>query len=125
MTEPDTDGTEYAPPSADDGGRGWLVLASEHIQAHPVPPVLGGDDRSHRAEPANVLLGADGTPFLETALLVPWLLKAGHLPAEAERWIWGFADKWRLTLAADDAEWARAHADAVRQWADYRLGAGQ
>ncbi|NVI91191.1 phosphotransferase [Actinomadura sp. BRA 177] len=101
--------------------------------------------------PANVLLAEDGTAyvvdwafagrgaaFLEMALLVPWLLKAGHSPAEAERWVarfpaWAaadpvdidlfarvFADKWRANLVGNGADWAVEHAAAAWEWAVYR-----
>ncbi|TYB46443.1 phosphotransferase family protein [Actinomadura chibensis] len=160
---------DFAPGSAD---LDVLAKVIDGLQAHPLPPVLerkrverrweaiadvsalAGDTLLHAdLNPANVLLGDDGSvwlvdwtfigrgaAFLELALLIPWLLKAGHTPAEAERWLarfpaWTnadkaaidlfsrvFADKWTLNLAANDAEWAKEHADAARQWADHRLG---
>lgn len=114
---------------------------------------LAGDTLLHAdLNPANVLLTDDGTvylvdwtfagrgaPFLEMALLVPWLLKAGHPPADAENWLsrfhaWTntdpaavdlfsrvFADKWQVNLATNSAEWAIEHAAAARRWADHRL----
>ncbi|WP_067455286.1 phosphotransferase [Actinomadura macra] len=163
---------DYTPGSAD---LDVLTKVIDGLQAHPVPPVLerkrverrweamadvtmlAGDTMLHAdLNPANVLVGDDGTvylvdwafvgrgaAFLELALLVPWLLKAGHTPAEAEAWlsrfpVWTntdqatidlfsrvFADKWKLNLAANDADWAREHAEAARQWADHRLGDGR
>lgn len=114
---------------------------------------LAGDALLHAdLNPANVLLGdagavyvvdwtfaGRGAPVLEMALLVPWLLKAGHTPAEAERWVsrfpaWTsadpatvdlfarvFADKWQANLATNTEAWARELAAAARQWADHRL----
>jgi hypothetical protein len=116
---------------------------------------LAGDALLHcDLNPANVLISREGTvrvvdwafvargaAFLEPALLVPWLLKAGHHPTEAEAWAgrfssWSdadpahidlfcrsFADKWQLNIAANgEAAWALEHAAAARRWADYRLG---
>ncbi|WP_083597969.1 phosphotransferase [Actinomadura madurae] len=114
---------------------------------------LAGNTLLHAdLNPANILVGAAGTihvvdwtfagrgaAFLEMALLVPWLLKAGHTPADAERWVsrfpaWTaadpaaidlfsrvFADKWQLNLNATDAGWAVEHAAAAREWANHRL----
>ncbi|MEU9019369.1 hypothetical protein [Actinomadura sp. NPDC048394] len=114
---------------------------------------LAGDTLLHAdLNPANVLLGGDdtayvvdwtfagrGAAFLEMALLIPWLLKAGHTPNEAERWAarfpaWTsagpaavdlfarvFADKWQANLSTNTEAWALEHAAAARQWADYRL----
>ncbi|TDC54461.1 aminoglycoside phosphotransferase [Actinomadura sp. KC345] len=83
---------------------------------------------------------ARGAAFVELALLVPWLVKAGHSVAEAERWVsrfpsWTatapaaidlfcrvFADKWDLNLCTNSAAWAVDHAAAARRWADHRLG---
>ncbi|WP_160573760.1 phosphotransferase [Actinomadura physcomitrii] len=71
---------------------------------------LAGDTLLHAdLNPANVLLRDDntahvvdwtftgrGAAFLEMALLIPWLLKAGHTPAEAEHWTSRFA-AWTTT----------------------------
>ncbi|GAA4235503.1 hypothetical protein GCM10022254_42830 [Actinomadura meridiana] len=163
---------DYAPGSAD---LDVLAKVIDGLRTHPVPSVLArkrverrweamadvtvlaGDTLLHAdLNPANVLLGADGSvylvdwafagrgaAFLELALLVPWLLKAGHTPAEAEGWLsrfpaWTstgqaaidlfsrvFADKWKLNLVTNNAEWTKEHADAARQWADHRLGDGR
>jgi len=118
---------------------------------------LAGDTLLHAdLNPANVLLGDNGSvfvvdwtfagrgaAFLEMALLIPWLLKAGHSPAEAERWAarfpaWAaaepmridlfarvFADKWQVNLATNTADWAVEHAASARQWATYRSGVGE
>ncbi|WP_171068871.1 phosphotransferase [Actinomadura geliboluensis] len=113
---------------------------------------LAGDTLLHAdLNPANVLLGDDetayvvdwtftgrGAAFLEMALLIPWLLKAGHTPAEAELWVsqfpaWTstapttidlfarvFATKWEANLATNSEAWALEHATAARQWASHR-----
>ena len=102
--------------------------------------------------PANVLLGEDGAvvyvvdwtftgrgaAFLEMALLIPWLLKAGHTPTEAEHWVsqfpaWTaaapstidlfarvFATKWEANLATNSEAWALEHATAAQRWASHR-----
>ncbi|TDC70173.1 aminoglycoside phosphotransferase [Actinomadura sp. GC306] len=112
---------------------------------------LDGDSLLHAdLNPANVLLGGGtvyvvdwtfagrGAAFLEMALLVPWLLKAGHTPAEAERWAsrfpaWTaadpdtvdlfarvFAEKWQANIVTNTESWALEHAAAAQRWAMYR-----
>ncbi|MFI0449223.1 phosphotransferase [Actinomadura sp. 6N118] len=83
---------------------------------------------------------ARGTAWVEPALLMPWLLRAGHEPAEAEKWLlrfasWAdaepdhldlfagaFAAKWKINLKTSSEPWAVQHARAAQTWADYRLG---
>ncbi|MGP4030341.1 phosphotransferase family protein [Actinomadura sp. 3N407] len=116
---------------------------------------LAGNTLLHAdLNPANILLGDDGnayvvdwtfagrgTAFLEMALLIPWLLKAGHTPVEAERWTsqfpaWTSADpstidlfahvfaaKWQTNLVANSETWALEHAAAARRWVSHRRGA--
>ncbi|MFF4239044.1 phosphotransferase family protein [Actinomadura geliboluensis] len=113
---------------------------------------LAGNTLLHAdLNPANVLLGDNdttyvvdwtfagrGAAFLEIALLIPWLLKAGHTPTEAEHWAsqfpaWtttapatidlfarAFADKWQANLATNNEPWALDHATAARKWATHR-----
>ncbi|GAA1871143.1 phosphotransferase family protein [Actinomadura bangladeshensis] len=113
---------------------------------------LAGNTLLHAdLNPANVLIGDDntvhvvdwtftgrGAAFLEMALLIPWLLKAGHTPAEAERWTsrfpaWTttapatidlfarvFATKWQANLATNNEAWALEHATAAQRWASHR-----
>lgn len=157
----------YTPGSPD---LDTLTKIIDSLQTHPLPAVLNrkrverrwemmgevtplaGDTLLHAdLNPANVLLGEDGTAhvvdwtfagrgaaFLEMALLVPWLLQAGHSPAEAERWAarfpaWTsadpsaidlfarvFADKWQTNITGNPADWALAHAAAAQRWALYR-----
>ncbi len=75
---------------------------------------------------------------MELAFLIPWLLKAGHTPPEAERWTsqipsWvqaptGHIDRFASVFAAQgrtatqtrkDA-WVKLHADLVEHWNDHR-----
>ncbi|WP_051712514.1 phosphotransferase [Spirillospora albida] len=134
------------------------VLAAKRIErrwtkvAADVTPFAGDTLLHADLNPANLLITTDGAvrlvdwafvargaAFLEMALLVPWLLKAGHTPAEAERWVarfpaWAavppgsvdsfahaFAEKWVSNLAAHGrAAWAVEHCAAARRWAEYR-----
>lgn len=103
--------------------------------------------------PANLLIADDGTVrvvdwafvargpgFIELARLIPWLLKAGHGPAQAEEWVtrfpsWtatdpahidvyarAFAGRWRANIETNRARWALEHAEAAQRWADHRSG---
>ncbi|WP_433229071.1 phosphotransferase [Actinomadura formosensis] len=135
------------------------VLAGKRIErrwdamAEDVTPLAGATLLHADLNPANLLISetgrvhvvdwafvARGAPFIELALLVPWLLKAGHDPAGAEHWVarfpsWTatgpaaidlfcrvFADKWAINLRGNRAAWAVEHAAAARRWADHRLG---
>ncbi|MFD0685363.1 phosphotransferase family protein [Actinomadura fibrosa] len=158
---------DYAPGSPD---LDIVAKIIEGLQAHPLPGVLERKRVERRWEsmgdmtplagstllhadlnPANVLLGDDGTAyvvdwtfagrgaaFLEMALLIPWLLQAGHTPAAAEHWVsrfpaWtstasvtidlfarAFADKWRANLATNNEVWAQEHAASAQSWAAHR-----
>lgn len=70
-------------------------------QAHRAP--LGIDGRDVRddntAHVVDWTFAGRGAAFLEMALLIPWLLKAGHTPAEAERWTSRFP-AWTTTAPA-------------------------
>nr|WP_239067175.1 phosphotransferase [Actinomadura bangladeshensis] len=81
-----------------------------------------------------------GTAWLELALLIPWLLKAGHSPQGAEQWVsqfpsWNqappadidmftaaFAQQWRTAGQQRHDSWVRQHAELTGRWATYRLG---
>lgn len=83
-----------------------------------------------------------GRAWVELGLLIPWLLKAGHSPREADKWVsqfdsWAgaepshidlfskvFAEKWRTNSETNPAAWVTEHATLTKQWADYRLGDG-
>ncbi|TDB82902.1 hypothetical protein E1264_30550 [Actinomadura sp. KC216] len=79
-----------------------------------------------------------GAAWLELAMLMPWLLKAGHSPSEAETWVsqfpsWeqaaaadidcfasAFARQWRTASQTRDDSWIHLHADLTRRWDDHR-----
>ncbi|GAA2433901.1 hypothetical protein GCM10010191_55280 [Actinomadura vinacea] len=84
---------------------------------------------------------ARGAAWVEFGLLIPWLLKGGHTPAQAADWVaqfpsWAgadpahidlfseaFAARWRRHAARENPEdWVTLHADLTRQWAEYRAG---
>ncbi|MFI0452469.1 phosphotransferase [Actinomadura sp. 6N118] len=80
-----------------------------------------------------------GAAWLELALLIPWLIKAGHTPQAADEWVsqftsWGdappadldmfsaaFAEQWRTASQVRDDAWITRHADLTARWAAYRL----
>ncbi|GAA2628474.1 phosphotransferase [Actinomadura fulvescens] len=113
---------------------------------------MAGDQLLHAdLNPANFLITADrvylvdwafvarGAAWVEPALLMPWLLQAGHEPGDAERWLsrigsWAdadpahldlfagaFAAKWAINLENNSEPWAVKLAAAARAWAHYRL----
>ncbi|WP_067490413.1 phosphotransferase [Actinomadura hibisca] len=80
-----------------------------------------------------------GAAWVELALLIPWLLKAGHSPDQVARWsarfpswagtdptaidllAWAFAESWRRRSSADPAvPWKAELAALGQQWADHR-----
>lgn len=79
-----------------------------------------------------------GAAWVELALLVQWLIGAGHTPRQAEQWLSAFqswnqadpaaldmfatanADRWRNLTTEDSPAWARRLAELTRQWANYR-----
>ncbi|ROO90591.1 phosphotransferase family enzyme [Actinocorallia herbida] len=127
-------------------GRRWTDLGD--ISA------LEGDTVIHAdLNPGNVLITPDdrvfvvdwgfasrGAAWTELALLVQWLLKAGHTPEQAEAWLSRFPTWTSLPTAAltDFAEmnaafwnaaadriaepWARELQDITGHWAEYRRG---
>jgi hypothetical protein len=84
---------------------------------------------------------ARGAAWVELGLLIPWLLKAGHTPAETAEWVarfpsWtaadsahidqfseAFAARWAQHAASPALEdWVTLPADLTRRWAEYRTG---
>jgi hypothetical protein len=79
-----------------------------------------------------------GAAWIEPALLILWLLKAGHTPAQAEQWVTQFpswheagaptidmfsrilAERWRHNSVRNPAPWAVEHAAAAERWAHHR-----
>ncbi|WP_131735973.1 phosphotransferase family protein [Actinomadura roseirufa] len=80
-----------------------------------------------------------GVAWLELALLIPWLLKAGHSPQAADEWVsqfptWAsapsadldaftvaFAEQWRAAAQTREDPWISQYADLAGRWAKYRL----
>jgi hypothetical protein len=79
-----------------------------------------------------------GAAWVELGLLIPWLLDAGHTPAEAEEWVgqfpsWQkagpasidlfvrvFAERWRQNSIRNPAPWVVGHAAHIEQWSECR-----
>lgn len=99
--------------------------------------LITDDSRAYLVDWAFV---ARGAAFVELGLLIPWLLKAGHTPEQADSWVsqfpsWTdadpahvdlfsevFAAKWRVNSETHTADWVRLHAELTGRWAEYRLG---
>lgn len=125
--------------------RRWEALTGD------VSPMAGDALLHTDLNPNNLLIAADGRAYVvdwafasrgaawvELGQLVPWLIRAGHRPAEAERWVaqfpsWTEADSAAIDLYAQvSAERWRRHAEAkgisgtpeyvavAQQWAEYR-----
>ncbi|MFV2173048.1 hypothetical protein ACFHW2_24815 [Actinomadura sp. LOL_016] len=98
--------------------------------------VISPDGRAHVVDWAFVTRGA---AWLEPALLMPWLLKAGHDPEAADTWAsqfpaWSqapaadvdmftaaFAEQWRTAAGKRHDAWVRLHAELTGRWAAHRL----
>ena len=83
-------------------------------------------------------MAAKAAPWVELAMLAPWLISAGHSAGQAEQWLarqpaWGLADsdvldffaaknaeKWASKSAQTTAPWMHNLADWTSQWAKYR-----
>lgn len=115
---------------------------------------MAGDALLHTdLNPHNLLITADhrvfvvdwafasrGAPWVEIGQVVPWLIRAGHRPAEAERWAaqfpsWANADPAAIDLYArlSAERWARfsathptsqvpAYLAVAQRWAAHRQG---
>jgi hypothetical protein len=86
-------------------------------------------------------MAALAQPWVELAMLTPWLISAGHTPAQADRWLtrrpaWTQTDpaalnyfaaknaqKWAAKAAQSTAPWVHSLAAWTAQWAEYRLSA--
>lgn len=127
--------------------RRWAAVADD------VTPMAGNTLLHADINPANLLITPDGRTYVvdwaftsrgaawvELGLLIPWLLKAGHSPAETAEWIsqfpsWAeadpaaidlfsraFAETWHRRSDVDPASpWKVELAALTRLWADYRL----
>jgi hypothetical protein len=83
-------------------------------------------------------MATKAAPWVELAMLMPWLISAGHTPEQAEQWLarhpaWWLADpevldyfatknaqKWASKSAGSAAGWMRDLAGWTSQWAAYR-----
>ena len=113
--------------------------------------MLAGDRLVHcDLNPANVLMTANGarvvdwaftsrgSVWLECGFVIPWLMRDGHTPGQAEAWadqfaVWKQADAGHIDLFAgflsrqwakrdvDGADpWVKEYAGLVRQWDEFR-----
>jgi hypothetical protein len=114
-------------------------------------PAMDGDALVHTdLGPANLIVTPRGlrivdwamatraAPWVELAMLSPWLISAGHTPEQAEQWLarhpaWQLvdptvldffatrnADKWASKSADATAAWIHDLADWTSQWSTYR-----
>lgn len=128
--------------------RRWASIADD------VSPMAGDALLHTDVNSSNLLITSDGRPYVvdwaftsrgaawvELGLLIPWLLKAGHSPAEAAEWVaqfpaWAaadpadvdlfseaFAERWSRHSAGNPAGWVAEHAALTRRWVDYRRAA--
>ncbi|BCY09730.1 phosphotransferase [Actinoplanes sp. L3-i22] len=118
-------------------------------------PAMSGDTLVHTdLGPANLIVTRHGlrivdwamatraAPWVEPAMLTPWLIGAGHTPEQADRWLarqpaWRSADpvvldhfaaknaaKWASKSAGSTAPWMRDLAAWTAQWSAYRIKTG-
>ncbi|MFG1995642.1 phosphotransferase [Actinoplanes sp. NPDC048988] len=84
-------------------------------------------------------MAAKAAPWVELAMLTPWLISAGHTPEQAEQWLarhpaWQSADpgvldyfatknaeKWASKSARSTAAWMHDLAAWTAKWSTYRL----
>lgn len=128
-----------------------LRVEQRYTGLSPDAAVLAGDRLLHcDLNPANVLITASGArvvdwaftsrgvAWLECGFMVPWLMRDGHTPGQAEAWTdqfatWKQADTGHVDLFAsllaqqwakrdvDGAEpWVREYAALVQGWSEYR-----
>ncbi|GAA2110926.1 phosphotransferase family protein [Actinomadura alba] len=106
-----------------------------HTDVNATNLIITEDGRAYGVDWA---FASRGAAWVELGLLIPWLLKAGHTPAEAARWVaqfpsWAsadpaavelfsdaFAERWARHAAGNGEGWVAEHAELTRRWADYR-----
>lgn len=113
---------------------------------------MAGDNVIHAdINPANVLITPDervyvvdwaltsrGAAWVELAIIIQWLISAGHTPVQAEAWVsqfpswqateptvvnrlaWANATLWQHTAANTGLPWAADIAEWTQQWAAHR-----
>ncbi|GAA2706206.1 phosphotransferase family protein [Actinoplanes palleronii] len=115
-------------------------------------PSMDGDTLVHTdLGPANLIVTPDGlrivdwamaakaAPWVELAMLTPWLIGAGHTPEQADQWlarhrVWQSTDpevldyfatknaeKWASKAAGSTAAWMHDLAGWTSQWSAYRI----
>ncbi|GAA4609656.1 hypothetical protein BJY16_007436 [Actinoplanes octamycinicus] len=118
-------------------------------------PAMDGDTLVHTdLGPANLIVTSRGlrivdwamatkaAPWVELAMLVPWLIGSGHTPQQAETWLaqhpaWSTveplvlddfatknAEKWASKSSQANAGWMRDLADWTGRWSTYRRMSG-
>ncbi|MBL7258165.1 phosphotransferase [Paractinoplanes lichenicola] len=114
-------------------------------------PAMAGEALIHTdLNPANLIVTSDGlrivdwafttkaAPWLELAMLVPWLIGSGHTPEQAENWLSQFsawdsagsdamdhfatssAAKWSAKAQATSPSWIHDLAIWTSRWAQFR-----
>jgi phosphotransferase family enzyme len=114
-------------------------------------PAIDGNTLVHTDLcPANLIVAPHGlrivdwamatkaAPWVELAMLAPWLVSAGHTPQQADQWLaaqpaWQLAnaelldlfalknaEKWAAKSAGAAATWMKDLADWTSQWSAYR-----
>ncbi|MFI0486700.1 phosphotransferase [Actinomadura sp. 9N215] len=130
--------------------RRWEALADD------VSPMAGNALLHTDLNPNNLLITADqcvyvvdwafasrGAPWVEVGQVIPWLIHAGHAPAEAEQWAMQFpswmdadpviidryvyltAERWAQISAARAAPNVPVNLSLARRWASHRQGPHQ
>jgi hypothetical protein len=129
-----------------------LKVEDRYTAPEPGASALAGSSLLHcDLNPSNVLITSDGTArvvdwafcsrgagWLEYGFLLPWMLRDGHSPEQAEQWLsrldgWTLAETGLVDLFAGALarawtrrdvegapEWVREYAAVVRAWNDYR-----
>ncbi|WP_084265026.1 phosphotransferase [Actinomadura macra] len=131
-----------------------VVMLVECRWEHLVPDVapMAGDALLHTdLNPHNLLITPEhrayvvdwgfasrGAPWIEIGQIIPWLIHAGHSPADAERWAAQFAawtsaapealdlytrasvERWRRRAAANPDAEPPANLPIAQQWAEHR-----
>lgn len=154
---------DLSPGSSDLDLLGEAVAALAEVPAPDVPlfspkarlgfehPAMDGDRLVHTdLGPANLIvtpgglrivdwaMAAKAAPWVELAMLAPWLISAGHTPEQAEQWLathrpWQQidvevldyfaarnAEKWATKSTSATAPWIHQLADWTSQWAKHR-----
>jgi hypothetical protein len=114
-------------------------------------PAMAGDTLVHTdLGPANLIVTSHGlrivdwamatkaAPWVELAMLMPWLISAGHTAEQAERWLTRFpawqltdpeildhfansnAEKWAAKSTGTTADWIHDLAAWTSQWSTHR-----